>query len=1487
MNYYPNMNYDYIGATGENNIKDYIDITNNIYDIISSNFTIANTSNSSNFTIAKIDEVNNKISGIEQSIAGIEQSISGLQDEIIVVQGETTTNTAAIADLSPIVAADTITLGGLVITVGGHVIAISGIIDDLGDCLKKENIDSGNIGLYQSIGGAFLNIVYNPDHFKDVSILGTNRQFNLNDVYANLPTTKNDVITWDAPLNYNTSTKRASIDLSNYYIKSEITNIISNTSNYASNISNVIIRNTSNFTSGTAFNTSNYASNISNVIIQNSSNFTSGTAFNTSNYASNISNIIITNTSNYASNISNVLLINYNSLNTNTNINTSNYASNISNIIITNTSNYASNISNVLLINYNSLNINTSNYASNISNVIIRNTSNYASNISNVLLINYNSLNTNTNTNISNYASNISNVLLINYNSLNTNTSNYATNISNIIISNNSNFTGGIAINTSNYATNISNIIIANNSNFTLGTSNILTNLINSNLDICNAWTKSNNYIYNTNLGKVGIGINTPTGLLELYKNTLSTNAQFKFGHEERWPINHMFSLTFMRFLSAYTLTNEIAHFGYVDSYDNPLLRTTVLKITKDEMEMDGDLYLNKMNLSSSVGVYLSGKSNEISSLFSSKPPFAAYFAEDFTGSTIPNYLKNGRDATTTGTITQTTAAGNGVNTPITYITGTSTSTISFAAGSIPTTFTILSFTRYNGGTRKRILTSKTTGDWCHGHRNNNRGAVRYLIDRAAISYISEIDNWACVIGKNVGSTGSILLNGVDNSLNQNGTGGFTLGINNGVYPAEYGDWAFNCVIIWDTALTNAEMVLLNGMINTYKSTGKSLKQYFNDDCIMENREYTTNSSRELLLLKSNNLNSSFGTDRIRLKAKNILFDTFSTATTDKTETTQMIIDSSGNIGIGTTTNISSKLYINGNININNSVNPFLKLGGNDNNLGVATIGGSFSGSSSIGDMVLRSTNNLILQSGIGFYAIKINTANNVEFRLTLTAPTINLTTSTTGNNVLFIKSTVSGANNCIQINNNLDKTAYIGVGGSTIGGNYANNFFIESAHGGIILNTQGRGSGSTPNLLINTAGNVITSGDISSGGSINIINGTSILNMGQRVQDNIINLWSNGTSIYGFGINNNTLRYNTPPAGTHKFYTGTTNTFTIDASGNAISTAYMYAGGTTSGMRINGNDYGNTFYQDAITIGGAAADVGFTLRETNSFKFNSLVAGVGYKTFITMSTSGIRIPQTSYTFAIADWYLYQGTAPGSITNSFIFFHSASGFNSKWWFNGTQTATSSEISDERVKTDIEPITDGLNKVMKLQPKKFNVLNDKNKKFQYGFISQDIEKEMPEIIYKENHYIANVYEYGNHKDKIITMKKNINGLINIGDQLKIILENDEENKEYLLNASYEYNLFKKRFCKVINIIDDYSFEIDINICISEEEPPTATRERQLEIQADEVFIYGKYVNDFKTLEYNSLISLNVCATQELYKLIQNLQEQINELKTKII
>ena len=58
----------------------------------------------------------------------------------------------------------------------------------------------------------------------------------------------------------------------------------------------------------------------------------------------------------------------------------------------------------------------------------------------------------------------------------------------------------------------------------------------------------------------------------------------------------------------------------------------------------------------------------------------------------------------------------------------------------------------------------------------------------------------------------------------------------------------------------------------------------------------------------------------------------------------------------------------------------------------------------------------------------------------------------------------------------------------------------------------------------------------------------------------------------------------------------------------------------------------------------------------------------------------------------------------------------------------------------------------------------------------------------------------------------------------------------------------------------------------------------------DINTSNVFVFGKEIEDFHTLKKDYIFTLNVCATQELYKLIQkqnevieNLQLQINELK----
>ena len=46
--------------------------------------------------------------------------------------------------------------------------------------------------------------------------------------------------------------------------------------------------------------------------------------------------------------------------------------------------------------------------------------------------------------------------------------------------------------------------------------------------------------------------------------------------------------------------------------------------------------------------------------------------------------------------------------------------------------------------------------------------------------------------------------------------------INGGLYgSADSSDWAMSCVMIWDQALTDNEMILLNEIINNYKKLEK------------------------------------------------------------------------------------------------------------------------------------------------------------------------------------------------------------------------------------------------------------------------------------------------------------------------------------------------------------------------------------------------------------------------------------------------------------------------------------------------------------------------------------------------------------------------------------------------------------------------------------------------------------------------------------------
>jgi hypothetical protein len=235
-------------------------------------------------------------------------------------------------------------------------------------------------------------------------------------------------------------------------------------------------------------------------------------------------------------------------------------------------------------------------------------------------------------------------------------------------------------------------------------------------------------------------------------------------------------------------------------------------------------------------------------------------------------------------------------------------------------------------------------------------------------------------------------------------------------------------------------------------------------------------------------------------------------------------------------------------------------------------------------------------------------------------------------------------------------------------------------------------------------------------------------------------------------------------------------------------------------------------------------------------------------------------------------WNIYTGTTNG-VANSLTFFHGATGLSSYWYLNGTQNGTMSEISDKRSKINIEDFT-ALETIKKLKPKSFDVIDDKDVRFQYGFIAQDIEEipELKKLVFTQTDYIANVNTYGTCRklgeDNIITANDDLTGKIEIGDELKLVCDNNnKENQEFILDSTPYHNRYKRRYGKVSEIISPTEFKVDCEI----NEP---------------FLIYGKKVEDAKSLDYNSFIALNTKAIQELYEIIERQQADLVLAKRQI-
>lgn len=218
--------------------------------------------------------------------------------------------------------------------------------------------------------------------------------------------------------------------------------------------------------------------------------------------------------------------------------------------------------------------------------------------------------------------------------------------------------------------------------------------------------------------------------------------------------------------------------------------------------------------------------------------PWGAYFAEDWSGTTLLDSSGNRRHATTSGTIYSSNLSGNGANAPISFINGSSTSTVSFPDGSIPSNFTILSLTKYNGGTKLRILQARhptsPSPNILFGHWSGRRGLVFYEGWKTKEESVGNVDEWLTMVVKSSGSTpNNILVDGLSVGTSTISGSTYNLGINLSTQWAnEHGDWSFSCVVIWDTSLSDSQLFELNRIVKNYRDTGLSIKNqlWLNND---------------------------------------------------------------------------------------------------------------------------------------------------------------------------------------------------------------------------------------------------------------------------------------------------------------------------------------------------------------------------------------------------------------------------------------------------------------------------------------------------------------------------------------------------------------------------------------------------------------------------------------------------------------------------------
>lgn len=192
--------------------------------------------------------------------------------------------------------------------------------------------------------------------------------------------------------------------------------------------------------------------------------------------------------------------------------------------------------------------------------------------------------------------------------------------------------------------------------------------------------------------------------------------------------------------------------------------------------------------------------------------------------------------------------------------------------------------------------------------------------------------------------------------------------------------------------------------------------------------------------------------------------------------------------------------------------------------------------------------------------------------------------------------------------------------------------------------------------------------------------------------------------------------------------------------------------------------------------------------------------------------------------------------------------------------NGDMLTTGSFMatSDRRIKKDFHLSENqaDLTMLRKLRVTDYRHIDEigKGSEFKKGFIAQEVKEAYPEAVTLYTDFIPNVYALSTRNQVSggkITISVEKNHEFVVGDEVKLVLPDGDQK------------------LTVTAVPSATSFTVDWN---SEAAP-------------EKVFVYGKKISDFHSVDYNRVFVLNVSATQELARRVEQLEAENASLRQR--